>query len=139
MIINIKLEDNSYNKTTKDISKIIKWANKYHKKYFNIISGVDNCVLINKPAETKSLLAAWFTFDSLHTSGAIENLKLVMTNNDLMDKLYKISAKIKLDCRIDTFDNTPFGISPFFVFSKNDIEYFVVIARNSIDISVASN
>jgi hypothetical protein len=137
MIINIKLEDDAYSKTNKEISKIISWACKYHKKYFNIISGVDNCVLITNPEKTN--VASWFIFDSLHTKGTIENLKLVMTDDALMSQLYKLTDKIKLECRIDAFDNTLFGVSPFFVFNKNDIEYFVVISRNSIDISVVSN
>lgn len=136
MIINIKIDSEIYQESSKEISKIIKWSNKHHKKYLHIVSGVDNCVLINKPEETKSLLAAWFTFDSLHTSGTIENLKFIMTNNDLMDKLYKISDKIKLDCHIDTFDTNPFGVSPYFLFMKNNIRYFVVISKNSVDISV---
>lgn len=138
MIINIKIDGEIYQESSKEISKIIKWASKHHKKYLHIVSCVDNCVLINNPEKTGLLLASWHKFDSLHTSGSIENLKFIMTNNDLMHKLYKISDKIKLDCHIDTFDTNPFGVSPYFMMMKNNIRYFVVISKNSVDISVKS-
>lgn len=139
MLVSIECSSGSYLDAYKDVTKIVKWCNKHASKYYDIISQVDNCILVT--SESKVDTPTWCTYHSINNIGTTEKLESKITNSELLYQVKKLADKIKgfNKVNIETFDCNPVGFHPYFLLTKKHYTYCVIINRdNSVDIHIST-
>jgi hypothetical protein len=138
MNIVIESESGVYIDANKHIKKLIKWCNKNITKYFSIVRSVENCILVT--ASSKVSTPTWFSFEALNACGDGNKFVSVNTDQQIKKQLYKLTEKAKgFECVIETNDNYPTGIHPYFNFIKDDINYCLIIHPGKIAIYIYKN